>query len=120
MDVTFEDVRQSFLIRLHSEEARLVALRVALKSAQADPVSAFVDLEIFAHRLRGAAAMFDLPQIRDAAKELELAAALAATDAAYIGEPFVQEGIRILATRLSCLNGLTLPSSGPAHPLPAN
>ena len=119
-DVAFEDVRQSFLNRLHSEQARLTVLGAALGSAQVDPASAFVDLEMFAHRLRGAAAVFELPELRDAAKALELAAAAAATERASIGEPLVQQTIQILTSRLTCLNGFTRPSNAAGSPLPAN
>ena len=120
LDVSYEDVRQSFLLRLHGDEVRLAVLRDALGSAEVSPATAFVDLEIFAHRLRGAAAVFDLPELRDAAKGLELAAAVAVAERSVIGEPRVQETIRILATRLTCLNGYTRPSSAPGAPVPAN
>jgi HPt (histidine-containing phosphotransfer) domain-containing protein len=120
LDLTYDDVRLSFLVRLHSEETRLAQLGAALKSAEADPAAAFVNLEMFAHRLRGAAAVFDFPELRDAAKELELAAAAAVTQRASFGEPLVQAAMRILATCLTCLNGFTRPSRPAATPLPAN
>jgi HPt (histidine-containing phosphotransfer) domain-containing protein len=105
------DVRLSFLVELHGEEARLAALRDALSSAQGDRVSAFIDLEFFAHRLRGAAAVFGLPEIRDAATNLELSSAAAVTSNATLGEPLVQDTIRTLAARLTCLNGFTADSN---------
>ena len=114
----YEDVRLAFLVRLHSEETRLAALRDALASAQGDRVSAFIDLEYFAHRLRGAAAVFGLPEIRDAAKNLELSSAVAAMSNPALGEPLVQDTIRTLAARLSCINGFTANSCGPATPSP--
>jgi len=119
LDVTYEDVRQSFLIRLHSEEARLIALSSALGSADVDAASAFVDLEMFAHRLRGAAAVFGLPELRDAAKGLELAAADAVAGRSSIGKPLIQEKVRILGARLTCLNAFTR-SSVMVTSVPAN
>jgi HPt (histidine-containing phosphotransfer) domain-containing protein len=119
-DLTFEDVRLTFLIRLHSEETRLELLCAALEVARGDRISALVDLEMFAHRLRGAAAVFDLPEIRDAAKGLELTAATAATSNAPADEPQVQEAVRTLAARLSCLNGFTRDSTIPPTPAPVN
>lgn len=106
-DLTYEDVRLSFLVRLHGEERRLAALREELASAQSERGSVFNDLEHFAHRLRGAAAVFGLPEICDAAKNLELSCVVAATGNATLGESLVQDTIRTLAARLSCLNGFT-------------
>jgi HPt (histidine-containing phosphotransfer) domain-containing protein len=107
LDVTYEDVRQSFLIRLHSEQTRLTVLTGALGCAETDPAAAFVNLEIFAHRLRGAAAVFDVPELREAAKGLELAAAAAAVDRAPIDEPLVQTAMQTLAARLTHMNVVT-------------
>jgi HPt (histidine-containing phosphotransfer) domain-containing protein len=114
LEVTYEDVRQTFLTRLHDEEARLKLLGAALNSAKLFPAAAFAELEIFAHRLRGAAAVFGLPEIRDAAQALELAAAGAANERTSSGEPLVQETIQLLAARLNRLNELTRPSIAPS------
>jgi len=120
LDVTYEQVRHSFLVRLRSEEARLKTLSAALGSPGSDTESAFVDLGMFAHRLRGAAAVFGLPEIRDAAKALELAAAEAAINGAPKGGSEIEEAIKLLAGRLACLNGYTRRSGAPAMPIPAN
>lgn len=120
LDVSYEDVRQSFLIRLHSERSQLASLADALEMAQMDPTPAFVKLEVFAHRLRGAAAVFGLPELRDDSKALELAAAAAALEHAPFGEPHVQQTMRILASRLICLNEGTPLSNVVALPIPAN
>lgn len=120
LDASFEDVRQSFLIRLHSEQSRLAFLADALGSAQIDPASAFVDLETFAHRLRGAAAVFDLPELRDDSKQLELAAAAAAIEHSPVSEPRVQKTMQILAGRLICLNRGTPMSNVTVLPVPAH
>lgn len=106
-DAAFEEVRQSFLIRLHSEQTRLAALETALGLAGSDPVSAFRQLEAFAHRLRGAAAVFDLPRLREDSRELELAAADAALRASPISDPHVLTAMRMLSIRLTRLNGGT-------------
>jgi len=113
LDASYEDVRQSFIIRLRSEQARLAVLADALGTAATDTASAFSDLEMFAHRLRGAAAVFDVPELRDAAKALELSAAAAAVRSSPSGEPLVVKGIRALEDMLSRLNGDT-PASAPA------
>jgi hypothetical protein len=103
-DVTYEDVRQSFLLRLSSEHTRLVALAGALGSGAGDS-AAFGDLEGFAHRLRGAAAVFDFPELREAAKALEMAANDAMVGQAPVDDPRVQTAIRNLDARLAWLNG---------------
>lgn len=118
--LTFEDVRMSFLVRLHGEEKRLTALQDALESAEGGRVPAIVDLQIFAHRLRGAAAVFGLPEIRDAAKNLEMSCAAAATSNATLGESLVQDTIRMLSARLTFLNGFTADSSDRTMPSPVD
>jgi hypothetical protein len=120
LDVLYEQVRQSFLVRLQGEEALLGQLGAALGSAKTDSESAIVDLEMFAYRLRGAAAVFGLPEIRVAAKALELAAAAAAVRSASIGDPPVLEAINLLAMRLTCLNGFTQGLNPLVTPTPAN
>ena len=108
-DPAYAEVRQSFFARLHSEQARLEFLSAALESAGADAAAAFGDLEKFAHRLRGAAAVFDVPGVREGSKALELAAAAAIDRRAPGKEPFVRHAIRTLATRLIAMNGGTVP-----------
>jgi len=106
-DLTYEEVRQSFLFRLHSERASLVSLSIALGSAAPTAELAFGNLEGFAHRLRGAAAVFDYPELRDSAKVLELAANAAALTSAAVNEPAVQIAAQHLQARLSHLIGGT-------------
>jgi hypothetical protein len=119
-DIEFEEVRQSFLIRLHSEQTRLGVLQTALRAAGSDPVSAFMNLESFAHRLRGAAAVFDFPGLRDDSKVLELAAADAVLRLSPVGEPHVQTAMRMLTTRLTRLNGGTSSADVAPALTPAN
>jgi HPt (histidine-containing phosphotransfer) domain-containing protein len=119
-DVTYEEVRQSFLVRLHSEQTRLAALTAQLGSAEGNPAPAFANLEGFAHRLRGAAAVFDFPELRDVAKVLELAANAAVIERAPAHEPRVQSAIRTLSARLAQLTGGTPPTKGTVALLPTN
>jgi len=119
-DLTYEDVRQSFLIRLHGEQSQLLVLSDSLGSAEVAPASAFGDLEGFAHRLRGAAAVFDFPELRDAAKVLEIAASAALVEQAPLNEPRVRTAIGSLVTRLSWLTGGTSPADAAVLLAPAN
>lgn len=96
----YEEVRQSFLVRLRAEHQRLLTLGAALAAADGAPATAFEDLERFAHRLRGAAAVFEMPQLRDAAKVLELAASGALARRAPNNDLRLRRSMRILAVRL--------------------
>lgn len=119
-DEEFAEVRRSFQDRLHGEQAKLATLAKALECTALDPAPAFGDLAHFAHRLRGAAAVFEFPTLRDAAKALELVAAGALAERAPNCEPRVQKAIRALDTRLASLNEGTRSldaavASAPAH-----
>ena len=116
-ELTYEDVRQSFLLRLGSEQTRLTALAAALGSPTDAPAPAFGDLEGFAHRLRGAAAIFDFPELRDASRALELAANTALAEQAPLNEPRVRIAIGSLVAKLTLLTGGSPPAE---DPLPAH
>jgi HPt (histidine-containing phosphotransfer) domain-containing protein len=103
-DATYQDACQSFLDRLNGERARLAVLEAALAIAAEDQVTPFLDLEIFAHRLRGAAAVFDLPELREDSKVLELAAGKAVLRHAPINDPQVRAAIRLLKAQLIHVN----------------
>jgi hypothetical protein len=104
LDVSFADVRRSFLDRLRGEQSRLAFLAAGLESAGMNNVSAFIDLEVFAHRLRGAAAVFELHELRDESKALEFAASAATTEYSPDNRLQVGEAIRKLTDRLIYLN----------------
>ena len=110
--VTYEDVHQSFQIRLSGEQARLTTLADALRCSDNGAASAFGELEWFAHRLRGAAAVFDYPELRDAAKVLEVAANAAVLEFAPFDEPRVQTAIRTLVLQLTRLTAGNPPLDG--------
>jgi hypothetical protein len=119
-DATYQDACQSFLNRLDDEQARLVVLEEALAIAAEGPVTAFLDLEFFAHRLRGAAAVFDLPELRDDSKVLEFAAAKAVLRHAPINDPHVEAAIRLLKAQLTLVNGGKPSAADALTLLPAN
>ncbi|HEV7610022.1 MAG TPA: Hpt domain-containing protein [Steroidobacteraceae bacterium] len=119
-DEEFAEVRLSFLARLSSERTKLAKLSNALASAALNPAPLFSDLEYFAHRLRGAAAVFEFPTLRDAAKALELAAGAAVSARAPNFEPLVLKAMQALDTRLAYLSEGTLSSAAAVAPAPAN
>jgi HPt (histidine-containing phosphotransfer) domain-containing protein len=119
-DEEFAEVRLSFLARLPGEQVKLATLGKALGGAALDPWPVFGDLEYFAHRLRGAAAVFELPTLRDAAKALELAVAVAVRERATNVEPLVQKAMRALEARLASLHEGTLLPAAAVVLAPAN
>jgi hypothetical protein len=109
-DLGYDEVRQSFLGRLRNERTHLVTLTRALESAASPAEFIFRELEGFSHRLRGAAAVFDFRELRDCAKELELAAGAAAFVSAPADEPRVKRATRELQERLMHLMGSAISS----------
>jgi hypothetical protein len=73
----FEELRQRFHERLQRERVRLSQLAEALAGGKVDSALVVGDLGMFAHRLRGAALVFEYTGIGDAAKAVELAAGAA-------------------------------------------
>jgi HPt (histidine-containing phosphotransfer) domain-containing protein len=102
LDEALEVVRQSFCARLHDEKARLAALAIALRSCETDSAPVLEELELFAHRLRGAAAVFEALELSQAAKALELAAE---AGRAQHSEAPVWSALNLLANELASLTG---------------
>jgi HPt (histidine-containing phosphotransfer) domain-containing protein len=121
-DEEFAEVRRSFQDRLHGEQAKLATLATALECIALDPAQAFGDLAHFAHRLRGAAAVFEFPALCDTAKALELAAVAALGERAPNTDKRVKKAMRALDTRLASLNEGTrsLDAAVALSPAPAN
>ena len=69
-------LRAQFKLRLTAERARVGVLTGMLSGTVLDFALVFGDISMFAHRLRGAALVFEFLEIGNAAKELELATAL--------------------------------------------
>lgn len=104
----YREVRESFVGRLSGEHRRLLALNDALdgiRGGDTGPTTVFGELELFAHRLRGAAAIFDLPEVKKSANALELAASAAIGRNASCDDPAVRGAMHALELRLSLLTG---------------
>ena len=74
----FESLGTIFLARLQSERVHLATSSAALARADDNPEAIFHDLQFRAHRLSGAASIFDADDIAAAAHALDEAAAAAA------------------------------------------
>lgn len=110
-EAALERVRLSFHARLGGERARLASLAEALKSAGRNQALILQDIATFAHRLRGAAATFDVPELSADAKALELAATMTADGLANDREPSFWPTLETLSNRLTVLSG-GMPATG--------
>ena len=100
-DLSYDEVRQSFLIRLQRERTDLVVRLKALTSAAQAPEAAYRNLEEFAHRLRGAAAVFAFSELQESAKVLEFAAKAALHEKAPADDLRVRGAARELHSQLT-------------------
>jgi hypothetical protein len=73
-DEQFEQLRERFHERLRKEQRQLAILTKSLGSANVAWASVLSDIQVFAHRLRGAALVFGYQGLGDGAKAVELAA----------------------------------------------
>jgi HPt (histidine-containing phosphotransfer) domain-containing protein len=77
-DDALESLRRTFHTRLQSERLQLAELSTALTQAETTAAEVFEELRLCAHRMRGAAAMFNYLDVAAAAKALEQSAEVAA------------------------------------------
>ena len=73
-DDGLEELRGAFVAKLHRDRVQFVALSAALAGAEEDAENIFLDLRDLAHKIRGGAAVFQLPELAAAARVLEMAA----------------------------------------------
>jgi HPt (histidine-containing phosphotransfer) domain-containing protein len=106
---TFEQLQEAFYSRLRQDRERLAVLRTALTHCGANLALPFEELASFAHRLRGAAAIFGAGEIRDAAHELEVAAHAARERCANEGDSQVGSALALLADLLTAVTDETRP-----------
>jgi HPt (histidine-containing phosphotransfer) domain-containing protein len=121
-DDAFEELRQAFHARLRSDRVHLMTLGAELTRAAGDPGHIFEDMRLFAHRLRGASAIFEAQEIGIAAHALEQAACSAAVAHADAADASVWTALESLVDRLPhnsgsipALNATSL-ASRPADP----
>jgi HPt (histidine-containing phosphotransfer) domain-containing protein len=100
----FEELRDLFFARLRMERVRLTELAAELVHAQGDPAYDFGEIRLFAHRLRGGAAIFETPEVGNAASALEQAAALASAAHARSSDASVRTALDNLLDRLAIVN----------------
>jgi HPt (histidine-containing phosphotransfer) domain-containing protein len=106
---TFEQLREAFYTRLRRDRVRLVVLSTALARCSANPALPFEELASFAHRLRGASAIFGPAEIQAAAHGLELAAHAARERRADERDSKVWSALALLADLLAAVTDETPP-----------
>lgn len=77
LDTQFEQLRGAFYTRLCSDRKQLTLLSAELAGAAVDARPVYEEMRQVAHRMCGAAAIFDVPEVGSAAYKLEQATLLA-------------------------------------------
>jgi HPt (histidine-containing phosphotransfer) domain-containing protein len=106
---TFEQLQEAFYTRLRMDRVRLVVLSNTLARCSENPALTFEELASFAHRLRGASAIFGAAEIQDAAHGLEVAAHAARERRADEGDSQVWSALALLADLLAAVTDSTPP-----------
>jgi chemotaxis protein histidine kinase CheA len=104
---TFEQLREAFHIRLRKDRVQFVVLGTALARCSTNPAMVFEELAMFAHRLRGASAIFGADEIRDAAHALEVAAHAARERRADEEDSQVWSALALLSDLLAAVTDAT-------------
>jgi hypothetical protein len=78
VDPQFQELRAAFHDRLQQDRLRLMVLRTRLAGIQGAATEGYERIRLIAHRMGGAAAVFEAPAALSAANALELAALEAA------------------------------------------
>jgi HPt (histidine-containing phosphotransfer) domain-containing protein len=108
-DDRFEELRDAFYVRLRADRVRLTTLAAALARAEGDPACIFDNIRLFAHRVRGAAAIFEASEIGTAAHGLEQAAGSASMVHADNSDASVWTALEILVDLLGITGGKRFP-----------
>jgi HPt (histidine-containing phosphotransfer) domain-containing protein len=106
----FNELQVAFRARLRSERVHYVTQGAALASAVESPASIFRDLEFRAHKTRGGAAIFEMPEVAAAACALEQAAISAAKSHADSADAAVCTALVALVRLLGQLEGIDDPA----------
>jgi HPt (histidine-containing phosphotransfer) domain-containing protein len=101
----FLELRQMYFNRLQADRIQLVSLAVSLAGAADDAGATLCDIRSVAHRMRGAAAIFEVPLIACAAAALEEAARAAGTRDAHKSDPRVGDALANLVDCVARLAG---------------
>lgn len=96
----FSQLSDAFFARLSSDRVNFVTLSAALAQAEKDPRATFEDLRFRAHKLNGAAGIFEAMDVMSAANALEQAALRAIQTRAKHNDDAVWATLQALVTLL--------------------
>jgi HPt (histidine-containing phosphotransfer) domain-containing protein len=102
---SLEELRLAFYARLRSEHVHFATLSAVLARAGKDPSWIFEDLQFRAHKMRGGAAIFEIPEVAATACSLEEAAKRASLAQANNTDPGVESALGALVQLLGSLGG---------------
>jgi HPt (histidine-containing phosphotransfer) domain-containing protein len=108
-----ENLSGVFFARLQTERMQFATLSAVLAGSEGRPVAIFQDLQFRAHKLKGAAAIFEFPELAAAAHVLERASAEAARTQAEHSNPAVWAALVALVELLGVIDA----RGAPQHPL---
>jgi HPt (histidine-containing phosphotransfer) domain-containing protein len=100
----FESLRNEFHARLQRERLQLTVLAAALTRSDGDSNGIFESLRQFAHRMHGAAAIFESTDVANAAHALERASVSAVLANAGSTDPSVWTALVTLVDMLATMN----------------
>jgi HPt (histidine-containing phosphotransfer) domain-containing protein len=100
-DDEFERLRDTFGARLRSDQIRLTTLAASLARIEGSPAGVFLALQTLAHRIRGAAAIFEATELSSAAYVLEQAAANACSNCSDHTDGAVWSALEELVERMA-------------------
>jgi HPt (histidine-containing phosphotransfer) domain-containing protein len=103
-DSHFEQLRGAFYTRLRNDRARLATLSAELARTDEDVAPVLEELRVLAHRMCGAAAIFEAPDIGDAANTLEQTLLTAIDEHADGTDPAVSAALEALVNLLVLAN----------------
>jgi chemotaxis protein histidine kinase CheA len=99
----FAEWRRAFHAQLESERAHFVTLSGRLARVEDNPAAVFLDLRNHAHKIRGAAAMFEIADVAAAACALERASISASNTHAESTDPAVWAALVALVGLMGAL-----------------
>jgi hypothetical protein len=108
----FERYRAAFHDRLRGDRVRLTLLTAMLARAEQDQRCIVEEIRVFAHRLRGGAALFDAREVAIAAGALERAANRALSPQGHHFDAAVRTTLETLCEQVSAMVSRT--GTGPA------
>lgn len=102
-DDPFDDLRASYYTRLRSDCARLTRLHVQMFRPEMDPAARYDSIRAIAHGMAGAAAVFGVTEVMNAAVTLERAALAATKSRAVPADPTVHAALDALTDLLQSI-----------------